>query len=155
MSSEPHAFFVYGTLKRGQSNHQLIAGALRDVAIATVRGRLYDVGPFPALADGDDRVYGEVLTIDPNTLPRLLAILDDLEGYDPSDPGGSMYVRRLVTATDAEARELVAHAYFYNRDPAAFVHLPGGEWRGPSAAEVAPLSAELTDFGRHVRDFPH
>ena len=154
MSAEPHAFFVYGTLKRGQSNYHLIAGAVCDAAIATVRGRLYDVGPFPALADGDECVYGEVLTIDPDVLPRLLAILDDLEGYDPIDPDGSMYVRRLVTATDAGGRELVAHAYFYNRDPDPFVHLPGGEWRGPSAAEVAPLSAELTDFGRHVRDFP-
>lgn len=154
MSVEPHAFFVYGTLKRGQSNYYLIADAVRDAAIATIGGRLYDVGPFPALVDGGERVYGEVLTIDLEAFPRLLAILDDLEGYDPADPDGSMYVRRIVTATGADMRELVAYAYYYNRAPAAFLHLPDGEWRGPSAAEVAPLSAELTDFGRHVRNFP-
>ncbi|MFN8511917.1 MAG: hypothetical protein U0841_04870 [Chloroflexia bacterium] len=43
------------------------------------------------------------------------------------------------------------YAYFYNHDPAGLRHLPGGEWRSPSADEVAAVSDELTDFGRHVR----
>ena len=50
--------------------------------------------------------------------------------------------------------EIAAYAYFYNRDPSGLRHLPGGEWRGPSAADVAEVSDELTDFGRHVREFP-
>lgn len=152
MAVEPAAFFVYGTLKRGQSNHQLIAPAVLTAVPATIRGRLYDVGPFPALGPGDDVVHGELMTVASADLPRLLATLDDLEGYEPADPAGSMYRRRIVAATVA-GRELAAFAYFYNRPPVGLRHLPGGTWDGPSAAEVAPLSDELTDFGRHVRDF--
>ena len=149
----PQFCFVYGTLKRGQANHHLIAAAVRSATPATIHGRLYDVGPFPALAEGDDAVRGELLLIEPTELARVLAILDDLEGYAPSDPTGSIYLRRVVAAATDDGREVAAHAYFYNRDTAALCHLPAGEWHGPSAAEVATVSEELSLFGRHVRDF--
>ena len=154
MATGAAAFFVYGTLKRGQANFSLVAAAVRAVVPATIRARLYDVGPFPALAEGDEAVRGEVLTVDPAELPRLLAVLDDLEGYLSADPAGSMYLRRVVTAATDDGREVAAFAYFYNRDPAGLRHLPDGEWRGPSADEVAEVSGELTAFGRRVREFP-
>ncbi|MFN8541577.1 MAG: gamma-glutamylcyclotransferase family protein [Thermomicrobiales bacterium] len=154
MAEGPAAFFVYGTLKRGQANYPLVAAAVRGVLPATIRGRLYDVGPFPALAEGDETVRGEVLVDEPDGFPRLLTVLVSLEGSVPSDPAGSMYLRRVVAAATDDGREVAAYAYFYNRDPAGLRHLPGGEWRGPSAAEVAEVSDELTNFGRHVRDFP-
>ena len=153
MVEGPAAFFVYGTLKRGQANYPLVAAAVREAVPATIRGRLYDVGPFPALAEGDGAVRGEVLTVDPGELPRLLPVLDALEGYVPSDPVGSMYVRREIAATMDEGGEVAAFAYFYNRDPEGLRHLPGGEWLGPSADTVAEVSEELTGFGRHVREF--
>ncbi len=153
MDAQPHAFFVYGTLKQGLSNYHLIAAFVRTSVPATIRGRLYDVGPFPALAAGDEVVRGEVLTVEPTALPHLLAILDDLEGYYPSDPAGSMYVRRIVAAVTGDGGAVEAHAYFYNREPTGLCHLPGGVWSGPSASEVAEGAGELTDFGRHVREF--
>ena len=154
MAGAPHTFFVYGTLKRGQTNYPLIATAVRVATPATIRGRLYDVGPFPALGEGEEPIRGELLTVDPADVPRLLALLDALEGYAPADPAGSIYLRRVVVAATADGREVAAYAYFYNRDPAALRHLPGGEWHGPSAAEVVAGSEELAAFGRHVRDFP-
>jgi gamma-glutamylcyclotransferase (GGCT)/AIG2-like uncharacterized protein YtfP len=153
MVEGPAAFFVYGTLKRGQANFPLVAAAVRGVVPATIRGRLYDMGPFPALAEGDEAVRGEVLTVEPGELPRLLRALDELEGFAPGDPAGSIYLRRVVDAKTDDGAEVAAFAYFYNRDPAGLRHLPGGEWTGPSAAEVAAVSEELRDFGRHVRDF--
>ena len=153
MDAQPHALFVYGTLKQGLSNYHLIAAFVRTAIPATIRGRLYDVGPFPALAVDDEVVHGEVLTVEPIALPHLLAILDDLEGYYPDDPTGSMYVRRIVTAATGDGGAVEAHAYFYNRDPAGLRHLPGGLWSGPSAPEGAEGAGELFDFGRHVRDF--
>ena len=149
----PAAFFVYGTLKRGQSNYPLVEAAVCGVVPATIRGRLYDVGPFPALAEGDEAVRGEVLAVDPGELSRLLAMLDQLEGYLPSDPAGSIYLRRVVTAATDAGGEVAAYAYVYNGDPAGLRHLPDGEWRGPSADDVAEVSEELTGFGRHVREF--
>ena len=153
MEAQPHAFCVYGTLKRGLSNHHLIAESVREVVPATIQGRLYDAGPFPALAAGTEAVRGEVLMVEPSALPHLLTVLDELEGYDPVDPDGSMYVRRIVSAATDDRDVVAAHAYFYNRDPAGLRHLPGGLWSGPSAPEVAAEQGELAEFGRHVREF--
>ncbi len=153
MAVEPSHCFVYGTLKRGQSNYPLIAAAVRAASPATIRGRLYDVGPFPALAHGDETVSGELLLIASEALADVLVTLDDLEGYDVADPTGSFYLRGVVAATTADGREYAAYVYFYNRETDGLHHLPDGAWHGPSAAEVAAVSAELDEFGRHVRDF--
>jgi gamma-glutamylcyclotransferase (GGCT)/AIG2-like uncharacterized protein YtfP len=150
---EPSHCFVYGTLKRGQSNYPLIAAAVRAALPATIRGRLYDVGPFPALAHGDETVYGELLLIASEALADLLVVLDDLEGYDAVDPVGSFYLREIVVATTADGREHAAYSYFYNRDIAGLHHLPEGAWIGPSVVEIADPSDELNAFERHVREF--
>jgi gamma-glutamylcyclotransferase (GGCT)/AIG2-like uncharacterized protein YtfP len=47
--------FVYGTLQRGQRNHQRYCQGLIDVAPATVRGRLYELPQgYPMLAIPDE-----------------------------------------------------------------------------------------------------
>lgn len=153
MGTTPGRCFVYGTLKRGQSNYHLIAETVRSAVPAMVAGRLYDLGPFPALGPGDDRVRGELLLIEPTLLAHTLTVLDELEGYRPTDPRGSIYVRQVVTAVTDEGEEIAANAYFYNRDTDALRYLPTGEWVGPSTAAITILSGELVDFGRHVRHF--
>ena len=67
--------FVYGTLKRGCSNHHYLAGQ-RFVGVArTPPGyRLYDLGGYPGIAvKPDDRegVVGEVWSVDDVALRRL------------------------------------------------------------------------------------
>lgn len=153
MATVPDYCFVYGTLKRGQSNHHLIAHVARAITAATVAGRLYDLGPFPALGPGDDRVHGELVLIAPALLAPTLRLLDELEGFVPSDPRGSIYLREIAEATTARGQTIAANLYRYNRDPAALRYLPGGEWTGPSADEIATTTGELVDFGRHVRYF--
>lgn len=67
--------FVYGTLKRGCSNHAQMAGQRFVGPARTVPGfRLYDLGGYPSLvADPADRdgVKGEVWSIDEKGLKRL------------------------------------------------------------------------------------
>ena len=75
--------FVYGTLKRGHSNHHWIHGADR-LGPASLPGlRLYDLGPFPMALALDPAstamappVLGEVYAV----TPAQLAALDRLEG---------------------------------------------------------------------------
>ena len=72
--------FVYGTLKRGCSNHRYLAGQ-RFVGLArTPPGyRLYDLGGYPGIGvnpGDDDGVVGEVWSVDGETLARL----DKFEG---------------------------------------------------------------------------
>jgi len=69
--------FVYGTLRRGGSNHFRMAGA-EFIAPATVRGRLYRIDWYPGLVADDcaGEVIGEI-----HRLPAaMLHALDEYEG---------------------------------------------------------------------------
>ena len=72
--------FVYGTLKRGQSSHRLLAGQELIAAARTLpRYRLYDNGRYPCLVADEVTgvaVQGEVWSVNDATLQRL----DEWEG---------------------------------------------------------------------------
>src|SRR3954463_2314207 len=106
------AFFVYGTLTRGHANYPLMAPAARAAESATARGLLFDHGPFPALVEGEGRVRGELVTLDPAGLAVALPIVDRLEDFRPADPAGSMYLRRVVEVETAGGGRVPAYAYF-------------------------------------------
>lgn len=50
------ALFVYGTLKRGFANHDRFCHNAIDIQPATVWGRLYDLGAYPALEVPEDSI---------------------------------------------------------------------------------------------------
>lgn len=80
--------FVYGTLKRGESNHSLLSRSTYiGEALTLSKFDMLNSG-FPVLFHNDKghRVSGEVFEIDEDTLHRL----DSLEGE------GSMYFREKV-----------------------------------------------------------
>lgn len=72
--------FVYGTLKRGGSNHHYLTGQKFLGAASTTPGfRLYDLGGFPGLVEvAEDKigVIGEIYDVDAKALEQL----DILEG---------------------------------------------------------------------------
>ena len=72
--------FVYGTLKRGCSNHRYLAGQTFVGTARTTPGfRLYDLGGYPGIVPyaGDQTgVVGEIWSVDGEALKRL----DHFEG---------------------------------------------------------------------------
>lgn len=77
--------FVYGTLRKGQRSHKVLAGLrARFMAKGYVQGCLYDLGQYPGAvkgAGGSDRVFGEVyLLVHPSLCFKTL---DRFEGFDP------------------------------------------------------------------------
>src|SRR5262245_20476716 len=103
-------FFVYGTLKRGGVREQCWPFPPRRVDPAFTRGVLYDLGPYPALADGADSVQGELWQIDAKHLARTIDELDQVEGYRGA--ADDLYVRRVITVTLADGTAHRAYAYF-------------------------------------------
>jgi gamma-glutamylaminecyclotransferase len=110
--------FVYGTLKRGLSNHHYLAGATY-LGRARTKERYPLVAPkrwYPYLinAPGEgQRVVGELYEIDAATLKRI----DRLEEYP------SYYTRREIEVEDEAGRSHRAIAYFLARP------IPYRQWR--------------------------
>ena len=79
----PQHLFVYGTLRRGAAMHALLEPGAEWVGPARLRGRLYDLGAFPGLADGrsGDWVQGELYRLAGADPAALLDALDRYEGH--------------------------------------------------------------------------
>jgi gamma-glutamylaminecyclotransferase len=114
--------FVYGTLKRGGSNHSFLAGQTFCGAARTVKGfRLVNLGDYPGMvADAEDRdgVAGEVWSVDEGCLTRL----DQLEGIDEG-----LYVRAPIALQPPFANDEVL-TYFYALGTTGRPRVPGGLW---------------------------
>lgn len=127
MSAGRHLVFVYGTLKRGGSNHAQIAGQLCLGLARTAPGfTLYSLGEYPGLvADPADRsgVSGELWSVDSAALARL----DAFEGVDEG-----LYARVPAPLDawpdDVTAAEVSrASMYVYLRDITGRPRI-GSEW---------------------------
>src|ERR1051325_588931 len=86
--------FVYGTLKEERSLGAILAGVTewRWLGPATIGGRLYDAGSYPALLlshDPAERVAGHILEV--RDAAAAFQALDEYEGVDEG-----LYARREV-----------------------------------------------------------
>lgn len=105
--------FAYGTLMRGQSRERRWPFAPREVRPATTRGTLYDLGPYPAMAEGDDWISGEVWSFEAHQMQETLRVLDGIE--DVHGMPGDLYLRLLVECVLEDGRRTRSHAYQYAR----------------------------------------
>jgi gamma-glutamylcyclotransferase (GGCT)/AIG2-like uncharacterized protein YtfP len=107
--------FFYGTLRTG-FNRTTRAGLddfLKFAGHASIRGKLFDLGIYPAAVPASDRtVRGEVFEM--VDAPKVLAALDRIEGHRPADPDRSLYSRVQVAATMDDGRTEDVWVYFYN-----------------------------------------
>ncbi|MFJ9803176.1 gamma-glutamylcyclotransferase family protein [Streptomyces wuyuanensis] len=130
----PLPFFVYGTLRAGEHNHDLfLRGRTAAEEPARLRGALLYEGPgYPYAIDGDGVVTGELVTAAPDQYGELVAVLDRLEEYfGPGDPR-NLYVRverRVHTASGTvPAWVYVAAGPVARELRANGTPIPGGDW---------------------------
>jgi len=77
---------------------------------ARVRGALYDLGPYPGLASGEDVIVGEVWRFRAEDMRETLEVLDEIEGFCGSEEDE---YRRVVIACETAAERLEAWTYLY------------------------------------------
>lgn len=108
-----HKVYVYGTLRPGNTETVLVPGTL------------YDVSWFPGIklnieclsVEGVDTVFTtcEILEVDDKRLKEL----DRYEGYYPSDPLRSLYIRRPYRD---------GFIYEYNHSVEGLIKIKSGDW---------------------------
>jgi gamma-glutamylcyclotransferase (GGCT)/AIG2-like uncharacterized protein YtfP len=126
--------FVYGTLRSGERNHALLAGATRvgDTRTESLY-TLRDLGTHPALtAGGTTRVRGELWSCAGDVLARL----DAFESADDE------YERRAVRLEGAARAE----AWFAPLRAAAAPPIPSGDWSAHLDARAARMTAIAVDW---------
>src|SRR4051794_25532577 len=117
--------FAYGTLMPADSESAAREGWQPDA----VRGRLYDLGLYPALIDLDDSeagwVEGFVRPVDRDELERRLDTWEDV--------AGGLY-RRVEAMTRNQCRVWV---YIYNRPLPPHARGPLSRWDGLKRARIS------------------
>ncbi len=138
-AGKPFGVFVYGTLKPGEENYDRYCKKwVTQVRAATVRGQLFDL-PFgyPALTPGNSLVHGFLLSF---VDPAVLAMLDELESYDPGRPPSHNEYTRIQTQVFSSHRRSLGRAWIYQMQSdrvaqAKGIFLPEGIWSNQTVAQ--------------------
>jgi gamma-glutamylcyclotransferase (GGCT)/AIG2-like uncharacterized protein YtfP len=109
--------FVYGTLRRGGSNHFRMEDA-DFIAAGTVRGRLYRIDWYPGLVldAGADEITGELYRVPP-------AVMNALDRYE-----GDSYRRVQAQVRLGDGRMLAAWVWEWLGPVDESRRITGGDW---------------------------
>jgi gamma-glutamylcyclotransferase (GGCT)/AIG2-like uncharacterized protein YtfP len=123
--------FFYGTLMTGFDRRRRIGidSKLRSLGRGEIRATLFDLGIFPAAVPAlDDSVRGEVYEVQEEDAAAVLAALDEIEGFRPSDPDHSLYRRAQTDVRLEDGRMARTWVYFYNAPLGGAQRIPSGDY---------------------------
>jgi gamma-glutamylcyclotransferase (GGCT)/AIG2-like uncharacterized protein YtfP len=119
-SSGIYKLFVYGSLRSGFHNpvYEYISRYFTLVGEAKVRGKLIDMGTYPAGIPAEDHTFiiGELYQVKhENEFSWAIGQLDDYEGVNVEDDEEQLY-RREITEVLINDQPVKAWIYWYNGD---------------------------------------
>ena len=120
MNDAIQLLFVYGSLRSGFHGpaFQYITPYFKHLADGKVKGRLYDLGDYPAAlpATDDHFIIGELYQANsPDEFNWAISQLDDYEGVHPEEGEVQLY-ERTVTTVYTNDGEYPAWIYWYKCD---------------------------------------
>lgn len=109
VSPAPALLFVYGTLRPRCASDMTrrLVDDLEHAGEATMRGTLYDIGPYPAMRRGEGTVRGDLLAV------RDAARLRALDAYEECGGPSPLFERVTAVARRTDGVEVVAWVYLY------------------------------------------
>lgn len=121
------ALFVYGTLLR-RSRHPMarfLAERARYVGAAKVHGRLYDLGRYPGMLEGDaDWVHGDLYDLGEGT-----TTLAELDAYELAEsPLPARFERDAAEVTLADGTRVNAWVWWFRGDVEETQRLQSGRY---------------------------
>ncbi|WP_292885854.1 gamma-glutamylcyclotransferase [Methanobrevibacter sp. UBA212] len=108
--------FVYGTLMKGETNHDFLQNATFLDKTVIEEYDMYNVGWYPAIIDGEGLAIGEVYSVP----------VEDMTSIDSLEGEGSLYEKRCVRITVNGVPDF-AFVYVYLGDCSDLVKIPS--WR--------------------------
>jgi gamma-glutamylcyclotransferase (GGCT)/AIG2-like uncharacterized protein YtfP len=121
--------FFYGTLMAGFDRRRKagIDDRLAYIGRGSIKAALFDLGLYPAAVPAPDRqVWGEVYEV--TDAGTVLPALDTIEGFSPSQPDTSLYLRTRVDVTLPDGANAPAWVYFYNAPLGRARRIPSGDY---------------------------
>jgi len=118
--------FVYGTLRRNGTNHQLMKGAELAAERAWTNGKLFDTGcGYPAIKESPSgTVYGELYLVTAEQLKGL----DKLEDYQEGGRN-NLYDRKKQTVFhDDSQTEAYVYTIARHNEKMLKTPIPSGDW---------------------------
>jgi len=103
--------FVFGTLRRGECNHHLLAGRYDRHLPAVLHGFTRSE-PLMIVRAPRDRVEGELYFLSPAQADQTLRDCDDLEGIPEGSLAGPEY-RRIEVTVETPEGSFAAWAYVH------------------------------------------
>lgn len=108
--------FVYGSLRTGYFNYdKYLKGHVKSVKLGRIKGELYHMHHkgYPALLDGDNYVYGEVMEI--IDYKEVMIAMDKMEGYLGEGNKDNEYNRIPLDVEIIDGNEMEeCYVYKYN-----------------------------------------
>jgi gamma-glutamylcyclotransferase (GGCT)/AIG2-like uncharacterized protein YtfP len=121
--------FVYGTLLDSGNNYgAYLQQHCTLIQSGKLRGRLYDIGEYPgAVADSnsDQYVYGSIYQMDEPE--KILAFIDDYEGFGDDQEQPNLFVRKLTTV-ETDIATIACWVYIYNLPVDSLLLIKSGKY---------------------------
>lgn len=118
MENNIQKIFVYGSLRSGFKHpaYEYISKYFKLVGDAKVKGKLYDMGSYPAAIPTEEEAFiiGELYELkNENEFTWAIAQIDDYEGVNPDDGEQPLYVRK-TTKVFYDDQTISAWIYWFN-----------------------------------------
>jgi len=132
-SEESEYLFVYGTLRRSivssKDIRHLLNHETESLGMATVNGRLYNIGSYPGLIlsnNPEEIVMGELYTIKNRRV--VLSTFDQYEGCCEPFPKPWEYQRTTAEVTTDGGDKVRSWLYTYQWDVNEKMRIPSGDY---------------------------
>ncbi len=132
MENEICTLFVYGSLRQGFQNpaYEYISRYFTFVSHAKAKGKLYNLGSFPAAQPTKDEAYiiGELYQVtNPAEFNWAIAQIDDYEGLVVEVGETPLYRREKTDVLLEDGSTVSAWVYWYNGDTSGKPVIPSGD----------------------------
>ncbi|WP_010299598.1 gamma-glutamylcyclotransferase family protein [Clostridium senegalense] len=105
--------FVYGSLRTGFFNYDIyLNGKVKECNLGRIKGKLFHMPnkKYPALLDGEDYVYGEIMEVD--NYEEVIVAMDKMEGYYEPNSKENEYNRIIVDVYNID-KDIIEKCYVY------------------------------------------